>query len=112
MAVQDNRKILYDLLLAKLKEKEEQVGVKLKKEVQVKEKEEQETLEEALAEKQLAYGLIYILMQTADTSRASVGVKEWLKGFGEEVGEDGEMLVKSVELFLDKELAHYNKQIH
>jgi len=78
----------------------------------VKEKEEQETLEEVLAEKQLAYGLIYILMQTADTSRASVGVKEWLRGFGEEVGEDGEMLVKSVELFLDKELAHYNKQIH
>jgi len=74
--------------------------------------EEEETLEDAIAEKQLAYGLIYILLQTADTSKASLGVKEWLGSFSEEVGEDGELLVKSVEVYLDKELAHYNNQIH
>jgi hypothetical protein len=41
-----------------------------------------------------------------------VGVKEWLAGLNEDIGEDGEMIVKSVELYLDKELAHYKNQIH
>lgn len=77
-----------------------------------KKEEESETLEDAIAEKQLAYGLIYILLQTADISKSSVGVKEWLAGLNEDIGEDGDMIVKSVELYLDKELAHYKNQIH